>query len=361
MPKKSTLLICLIFLIPSCLDKFDFERPDSIKGAVSIQGKLTKGNPSKVQVILKDVFDFFNSPKFLTAGKVFLIDEAGNELSLGTKRQGFFNLIIPNDHPYFKVEYGQKYKIRIENLKGQTFESDFDELLPAPIPNGFYAEEATIEYLNQAGKEETYDQLHFFVDTPLKAPNQSQNSRILWELTGVSKITDTPGAGVCNVPIEDFPKTCYVGYPPPRNYITYDGSNASGDRIDNYSLNESNYTNLYAEGYYMVLSQQGVSEEAYNYWSRVGTAVERTGDVFQAPAGKVSTNLYNLDNPEQEVFGFFYASEEYILRYYISPERGRNQKLRCPLVLMDGSQADFCCDCLTLENSTDEKPDWWTE
>ena len=355
------ILLCWFIIFSSCIDKFDFERPDSIRGAVSIQAKLAKGNPSTIEVVIKDVFDFFNSPRFLTAGKVLLIDEAGNELTLATKRQGFFNLEIPEDHPFFKVDYGLKYKIRIENLKGDDYESDFDELFPAPIPDNLHVEETTIEFLDREGNERTFDQLNFYIDTPLKAPQQTQNSRILWELVGIAKVTDTPNAGACTIRRDPAPKSCYAEYPPVKNYLTFDGINSSQDRIDNLLLNESNYTNLFAEGYYMVVYQQSVSEQAFTYWSRVGLIVDRTGDVFQEPVGKINTNVRNLDNPDQDVFGFFYATEQHPIRVYISPEFGRNPTNQCPLIGVGGEQADFCCNCLSLENSTDVKPDWWVE
>jgi len=358
---KNLLFFLLMVLFPSCLEKLTFERPDSIKGAISIQGKLTKGNPSHVKVILRDVFDFFNTPRFLSASKVYLIDEGGNELQLTTKRQGFYNLDIPVDHPFFKVEYGNKYKIRVEGLKGTDYESEYDELFAAPIPDDFYVQETTIEYLDQFGAEQTFDQLNFYISTPIKLANTSTNSRLVWELDGISKISDTPYAGFCTTRGDPFGKPCYASYPPAKNHITFNGTKASGNRIDDFLINESNYTNLLAEGYYLVVHQQSVSEVAFNYWEQVGTVVNRTGDVFQAPAGAISSNLINLNDTKDKVYGLFYATEEHVLRVYVSPELGRNQMLQCPVAGLDGALAEYCCDCLRLDNSTTEKPEWWEE
>jgi len=361
MNNKYFLFFLLTLLFPCCLDEFNFERPDSIKGAVSIQGKLTKGNPSHVKVILREVFDFFNTPRFLSASKVYLIDESGNELLLTTRRQGFFNLDIPIDHPFFKVDYGNKYKIRVEGLKGTDYESEYDELFPAPIPDDFYVQETTIEFLDQFGKETSFDQLNFYLSTPLKAENANTNSRLVWEINGVSKVTDTPNDR-CRVRNDPFPKACYASYPPVKNHLTFDGMKASKNRVDDVLINESNYTNLFAEGYYMIVYQQSVSETAFNYWEQVGTVVNRTGTVFQEPAGELSTNLRNLNDPDDSsVYGLFYATEEHAIRLYVSPELGRNQVPQCPLISRDGTLAEFCCNCLNLSDSTAEKPEWWEE
>lgn len=212
--RSSIIYTLIILFFTNCISEFDFVRPDSIKGAISIQGKLVKGAPSTVSVTLRDVFDFFNSADFLTAGKVLIIDEAGNELQLKTRQQGLFTLEIPEDHPFFKVDYGKQYKIRVENLKSQVFESDFDELLPVPVPDALIAKPVTVEYVNEFGSISAVDQLNFYISTPLKAENQRANSRILWELNGVSKVTDTPKANGCLTALGRQPKSCYLSLSP---------------------------------------------------------------------------------------------------------------------------------------------------
>jgi len=355
------LLLLTLLCLTNCLEKFDFERPDSIKGAVAIQAKMVKGNPSTVQVILREVFDFFNSPKFITASRVYVLDELGNRLELRTRKQGFYNIEIPVDHPFFKVEFGSKYKIQIENLKGDDYESDFDELFPAPVPDNFVVKETQKEILDEFGKISLFDQLSFFVSTPLKPANSTKNSQLVWEVIGTARVTDTPSAGRCRVPKDLEPKSCYAQYTPVNNYLVFDGTSASGERIDNFLINESNYTNLFAEGYYMTVFQQAVSEGAFDYWSRVGTAVNRVGDFFQEPAGIILSNIKNITNPEKRVYGYFYTTEEHLLRVYISPELGRNQPMQCPIVGSSGDLAEFCCSCLLLEESTTEKPEWWVD
>ncbi len=233
--------------------------------------------------------------------------------------------------------------------------------MAGPIPDNFYVVETTIAFLDEFGGQRTFDQLNFYISTPLKGKAAEQNSRLVWELNGVAKVTDTPSLGRCLVRKDPEPKACYVGYPPVKNYLTFDGTTASTNRIDDFLVNESNYTNLFAEGYYMVVNQQAVSEAAYTYWSRVGAAVNRTGDVFQEPTGLVPTNIHNLKDADDSVFGFFYVTEEHPIRVYVSPELGRNQKPQCPEVDMNGNLAAYCCNCLNLENSSTAQPDWWVE
>ncbi|MEM1119780.1 MAG: DUF4249 family protein [Bacteroidota bacterium] len=361
MRKLALFLLLTLLGLTNCLEKFDFDRPDSIKGAVAIQGKLVKGNPSTAQVILRDVFDFFNAPRFITASRVYLLDEMGNKIELRARKQGFYRAEIPSDHPFFKVEFGGKYKIQIENLKGEDYESDFDELFPAPVPDKLVVKETQTEFINEVGTISVFDQLGFFIDTPLKPVNSTENSRLLWEIVGTAKVTDTPDAGRCFVSRDFAAKSCYANYTPVENYLIFDGSASSGDRIEDFLLNESSYTNLYAEGYYLTVYQQALSEPAFDFWSQVATTVNRTGSIFQEPAGNIPSNIKNTTNPEKNVYGYFHASEQHILRVYVSPELGRNPPMQCPLITMSGELAVFCCNCLQLEESTAEKPDWWVD
>ena len=149
------------------------------------------------------------------------------------------------------MDYGDKYKIRVEGLKETDYESEYDELFAAPIPDDFYAQETTIEFLDQFGVEKTFDQLNFYISTPLIAENSTTKSRLVWEINGVSKVTDTPSP-ICRDFFDSFPKSCYVSYPPVKNHLTFDGVRASRNRVDDVLINESNYTNLFAEGYYML-------------------------------------------------------------------------------------------------------------
>ena len=349
--KLQFLCLSLILIgLSACLERIDFARPDSIKNGIAIQGKLTKDNPSKVEVSIRKIFDFESNPRFLPAKSVHIIDENNKELELITRATGKYNLEIPNDHPFFKVEYEKGYKIRVVNADGRVFESHFDSIFPVPKPRKLRVKVTPVTVQGRAGIITQREQLSFFIDTPLSLPGNSSFSRILWEFDGVYQLTDF-GSRITN----SEPKTCYIYSPPVRNYIT---SNPKSLVIDSlgFKLYETSFTSLFAEGYYLEVLQQGLSEAAYDYWSQVNLVVNRTGDVFQEPAGKVNSNIKNIEDPTDEVFGYFYATEAEVIRVYVSPEMAK-----FPLSECTGSVANYCFDCLLLDRSTDIKPDWWVE
>ena len=134
--KTSIFLFCLFTLSISlwtCIDAIDFAQPATIQNAISIQGKLTKGNPSRVEVQISEVFNFSGVPRLIDALSVALIDDSGNEVALASKIQGVYNLDLAANLPV-KVAYGTGYQIRVVLNNGEIYESVFDTLYPVTTP-----------------------------------------------------------------------------------------------------------------------------------------------------------------------------------------------------------------------------------
>lgn len=349
-----------------CLDEIDFAKAGKIDDSIAIQGKIVKANPSFVNVTIRSVFNFQDAARLINVREVTVEDESGNKVELESNADGVFFLEIADNDPNFKVDYGKSYKINVSTFDGRNYSSSFDELQPAPVPDAIKATRTEIETVDVNGNSRIFDQITYTVDSPLKAPNSSVNARILWELISTYRLTDSPesyGQRACfPTRIEEFNKTCYITSSPVTNYLTLDGTELSAERVDNYELISTGLTPLYAEGFYMAVLQQSLSEEAYAYWAQVGTVVDRTGDLFQAPAGKVITNIVNTDDEKEDVFGYFYATEETVRRVFVSPEFAGNPNRTCPAQPTEGGQApNDCCDCLTAGKSTRIQPEWWVD
>ena len=77
---KAIAFILVGLLLTTCRETIDFETPNTIKNAIFIDGKITKGNPSTVLVKIGQVFDFATNPSLLLAESVQIIDESGQAL-----------------------------------------------------------------------------------------------------------------------------------------------------------------------------------------------------------------------------------------------------------------------------------------
>lgn len=361
-----TSLLLLISLIIACVDPIDFERAENAQNGFSIQGKLLKGNPSRVDIQINEVFTFTGAPRLVDAKTVEIADDEGNALALNSQEQGIYYLEIPaNDD--FKVTYGKGYQIRIELNNNEIFESTFDTLYPILPPKEIHVATEKKKIVNNAGAVDSFEVLKFLVDTDFPI-YKGKKVNFLWEFESVFKQSDTPGnyfkCNYCEGPNgEKEPKTCYISINPIDNYNVLGTSNLSGNSISNFTLLEQSATSfIFAEGYYLTVLQQSLSDAAYEYWATVKELTTRTGTIFEAPSGKIKTNFYNKSDTPTELFGYFYATESTQERIYIDPTFVKNSNRICPaLGNPDGSGPANCCDCLCEPNSTIEKPEWWVE
>ena len=359
--QKTIGIILIGLLLTTCQEFIDFAPPDTIKNTIFIEGKLTKGDPSTVFVKIGQVFNFVSNPSLLLADWVEIIDESGQALPLKSREQGIYRLNIPNNHPTFKIDYGHGYKIRLQLKNQAIYESSYDTLYQVPEMAELKFEKISKNVIFPDGKQETQAIISFLVSTPLTTTNNTK-PHLLWEFESLFKQSDDPaapgfGKGPC-IAESDTSKTCYLAINPVENYIALNTKTFSGDQLVDFSIYEADNTNtfVFSEGYYLTVYQQSLSDAAYEYWAQTNQLTNRNGSIFEAPSGKIVTNFSNANNPKDEVFGFFFATESDFKRLYISPDDAGNPRSHCPPV---AEHSILCDNCLCWQNSTTEKPDWW--
>jgi len=349
--------------LSGCLDEIDFAKADAIDESIAIQGKIVKSEPSFISITIRGVFNFEDVPRLLDAREVTVEDESGNSVEIPSNADGIFYLELPESHP-FKVDYGKSYKVNVSTFDNRNYSSTLEELYPAPVPENLDVQRTQIETQDVNGNTKLFDQLTYSISTPIKAPSSSENSRLLWEMISTFKFTDSPesyGRRACfPTRTDEFNKTCYITSSPVTNYVTLNGPDLSVDRVDNVELLNTGLNSNYAEGYYLTVLQQSLSPTAFAYWEQVGNVVSRTGSLFQAPAGKVITNLTNTEDAKEDIFGYFYATEQTTRRIFVSPELAGSPPLPCPSPPSESGQAaNDCCNCTTAGDASTERPVWW--
>ena len=352
----------LSIFLGACIDRIDFERPQTLEDAIAIQGKLVKGSPSRVNVSIRKVLDFKSAPRFVKARSVTLLDDAGNAIDLDTNAEGIYYKIIHDEEPRISIRYDKSYKIKVETFEDLVFESALESIIPSPTPTKLTAHRIKKEGRNAIGDVILRDDfIGFVIDTPLEVSPNAGNVKLLWEIEATHQLTDFPAPRSCTATvIDEQSKICYVTTSPVANFIPLDGTRLSVNRISDTISDAVIRSPQFAEGYYLTVQQQAVTAEVFEYWSQVNVVNTRTGSMFEAPVGQVKTNIKNLTNPAEEVFGYFYATEEKVIRAYVPPELAENPKPACPDIIGERSQqSSNCCNCLTIDGATAEKPVWW--
>jgi hypothetical protein len=359
---KMLFIALLVAGIAGCLDKINLDIPKGTEATIVIQGKLLKGNPSVISVNIRRLFDFTSASRDQVAVReVLLIDEEGRSVELESPSLGYYELEIPENASWFSIETGQSYQLRVATLDGRTYESMMEPLLATPEPAGLRAE--IIQKQVERKPEEFIDKdfVRFFITAPLSTSEGGQKVRLRWEMTKTYRITDSPGVG------EGEPKTCYVMESADIQHVDiFDGTAARENTLTDYVLFDEPIGSLFAEGYYLTAYQEALSEEAFRYWDNIDDLIERTNSILEPPAGKIRGNFRNVNEPDDEAFGIFYAVEQKVVRLFISPEFAGNPTKLCPPNVPPppggGCPLPPCCNCLDAGDfSTLIKPPYWVE
>lgn len=336
----------------ACIDPIEFERPETFSGAVAIQGKLAKGEIDYVSITIRKVFNFVNSSALVSAKNVTLIDDEGNRINIPGSQEGVHYLEFDEEQVSFKIEIDKCYHIEVQLFDGRNYSSEEDCLQPVPTPTSLSVSKVEIESTNNLGEIEKTDQLEFNIDTPLKSISKQDNARLLWELEMTYILSD--------VPRSDTPRKCFFTESPFVNYITLDGTRSSKSFTEKQLLWEAAPNYLFAEGFNLTVLQQSLTEKSYTYWNQVNQLLSRETGIFEPVDAKVISNFTNIKNPTDEVFGYFYATEEQLLRIAVSPEFAGNPRTLCPEPPSFNPNPN-CIYCLNDANATLEKPAWWME
>ena len=353
------LMLMLAFgLSQGCLDPIDLAVPAKERETLVIQAKLSKGEPSVVEAVVNRLFDFTASSRIpVVVRSVELIDEDGTVVTLEANSATTYIAVIDESSPMV-IDYGRSYRLKVATFDGRLVESDMEVLLPTPVPDKLTFTTGTV--LNDSTLVDE-DIVQVYVSTDLRAnPGSPTKSRMRWELEVTYEADDAP------IVPDVEPKTCWISQTPELDQIkTVDGEELSDERIDDFLVGEVTVGPNFAKGVYINVYQESLTASALTYWEQVGELVQRSGNMFEAPVGKLATNFRNVnEGVADEIFGYFYATDQQVVRVFVDPSDVGNPTPLCPWTGMVApgrgcTIPQLCCDCSMVPNSTTVKPEYW--
>ena len=135
--------------------------------------------------------------------------------------------------------------------------------------------------------------------------------------------------------------------------------------------------------YSILVKQYALTQDEYEYWNTLAKTTERTGSLFDPQPAQVTGNIQAVDDPGEQVFGYFSAANQQEQRIFINENIGpaqfcaygdtltKSEVLDDPAGLImfeyypEGSiNPDYvmgpaeCADC-RLRGGTTQRPSFW--
>ncbi|MBE9516978.1 MAG: DUF4249 domain-containing protein [Bacteroidetes bacterium] len=302
---KFHIILTLILLCGSCVEPFEPMLEESRKVLV-ISGMISdQPGRHEIRVSLSSPYKelVFQGVDFCM---VAVEDQEGNMVHYSNTGEGVYVADLSDSF----LEVGDAVRVQVLTPEDRLYRSSYDTILACPELDSVYYE---------LGQQETPDPeftrpgIQFYLDmtgTPADSRNIIWQVDETWEywasLFGTHILR---GWGDSDMFLTNTIFKCWKQAPLDHVYI---GStrNLSSNELRKLPLNfVSNETDRLSVTYRLHVKQQSLSLAAYDYWKRMNDQSVESGGMYEKQPASVIGNIYNVDDPEEVVLGYFYATQ----------------------------------------------------
>ena len=360
---KVLLLGLLFTIVYSCVDEVQLLQEDNLDDSFYVDGIVALSNHgSYVEVFANRIFNFSVESRIpLKINNINILNEEEKEITLRKSGNSLFRHDF-NDESLFQIKVGEKYKIQLNLTSGELWESEWESIpLTSITPNI----NQNIIHVESQINSNSVENIELSVDVDIP-----ENNGLLWDTEHVFKLTDSPWPVMQGPDYEASRNVCYIRNKVNLNQISlFDPRTTSQTSIDNFPISTEPANWQFNEGLYYEVRQRTLSYEALDYWIIIKKLLTLGGNIFdERPGGLSVGNINNATNPDQKIFGYFYAVQEEFLRFKASSDIIGERRPYCPWI---GEKSDCgiapgccwaaCCDCRLENNSSIDRPIWWVD
>jgi len=378
---KYTILLLVLFYF-GCKENIPLD-PTNNKGLVVIEGLITNDiGPYTIKVSTSSNLD---DPKVypLKECLITIIDNHGLEEVLIETEPGIYISRIDG----IKGVIGNKYKLSVVTKDNVRYETDFHELLEPLEMKSIYADTTSFEVLNDPVKLEGYQ---FFVDTELASTFKTY---LLWKVTETYEYTaDYIIYAYFDGELKIANQDTIINYEDTyrcwstekrKEIFTAEMANLTYPQILNKKLHfvSTNSRKLKIK-YSSLISQFTIDEQSYRFWKGIEDQMSEEGVLYASQPSNITSNIQNINNPEEVVLGYFTVASVSKKRLFIDNVISTFNYEKCytitdltvmfdmlrPIpryfVILDGGDmGEVRLDCFDCTNNGGElnKPDYWID
>ncbi len=248
----------------------------------------------------------------LTTLNVWVEDENGDQTIFSQSEDGIYQ-----SPPGFAGKVGSTYQLHITMENGEEYQSEPELLQAAPPIATIYGRYT--EQPNEAG-EQNVGGIQFFIDSE---ETDHQYFRYEWE-EGYKIATPYPARYRVNEDstLEYMDTSLGICYQERfSNELFYSTTNTStANQIIEFPIRFiSEEQQQLRTRYALLVKQFAISESAYLFYKQLNENNQSGGSLFDQQSGTVIGNITSIDNPNQNILGYFEAAGVAEKRSYFKP------------------------------------------
>ncbi len=377
MRTKIFLFLMIPLLFAGCEEKFDPGVAD-YQNLLVVDGLLHNGTgPYTVKLSYSSPVD---NPLFIPAGffHVKIVDDLGVSTALTESEPGIYTTADSR----LQGETGRKYKLYLTSPNGNKYESDWEEIHQEVGIDSVYAQ---YEYHSDPDLNHTPEGYQFYISSET-APDDSAcfywNMVETWEFFSDYTLDFTYSGYIEPFPNPDTVYHCWATEVVPQIFVL-NTSNLSQPKATNFPLHfVSTDTKRLTVKYSVLIQQMVISPAAWKYRDQINSLISDDNFLFASQPFQVKGNIQCVENPEEQVLGYFTAAGISTRRVFLDRPPGVSfYYVKCYadtdlrglgfiphtawpayLTLLDNGRmaiiSEICVDC-TQNGGVLNKPDFW--
>ncbi len=310
---KFHIILALCLLCTSCVEPYEPVLEESQEILV-ISGMISDSpGRHEVTVSLSSPYRF---PEFqgMENCLVHVSNQDGDMIHYTDEGEGRYAADVPDSF----LGVGDAASLYVLTPDHGEYRSGYDTILPCPEIDSLYWE---FQYTGTSDPDKSRPGIQFYLDM---AGADSDARNMIWRVTETweywaslfgNRIMREFGM------MEEFESRvvfkCWKSYPLDHIY-TGSTRNLSSNELRGIPLNlVTNETERLQITYSLHVEQQSLSLDAYDYWKRMNEQAAESGGLYEKQPASVPGNIYSVEGTDEDVLGYFYASQVREKRIYV--------------------------------------------
>lgn len=291
-------VVLLAALTLSCLDQIELDQGANLEDGIALSGRMRVFD-GRADVSFRGGrlfrFNSNRSERLINASVVLELSNGTDHPLSYNRLEDVFTVVFPLPDSGLDT---MRARVRVITVEGDGYLSDWD-----PIPEDFVPDALIPTQVFDADGQPV--SMTYELNTPARRADGS-GTPFLYRYSQSYRVLSA---------FEPI-RFCYFEEPLRQTDITLFDPKAdySGDfRTINVYNDEIDWQ--YAEGFYLNVTQDPISDAAHDYFSKFLSFVDRDRSIFEAPPGDLPGNFRSLTDPEQErIYGLFYVTRPRTVR-----------------------------------------------